>query len=193
MPVVLALPGSGRQSGSVLRSDGQPGPESLAFSQASVVTRGLWGSFLGVTPPLAPFSLRDCPATQIPTPPTPTDVAAVEGGGGDTQMCWRWEFGSQKMDSPFPGCARCPSLPGRTPHTQGCQGLGLGSLPQVPGGPHSGQGCHHPSLMLAVAIFWEVTVLKHGGQRVSGSGLESTSKWNLPFRKHSTFHLPASG
>ena len=94
-------------------------------------------------------------------------------------MCWRWEFGSQKMDSPFPGCARCPSLPGRTPHTQGCQGLGLGSLPQVPGGPHSGQGCHHPSLMLAVAIFWEVTVLKHGGQRVSGSGLESTSKWNL--------------
>lgn len=33
--------------------------------------------------------------------------------------------------------------------------------------------------MLAVTVFWEVTVLKHGGQRVSGSGLGSTSKWNL--------------
>lgn len=86
MPVVLALPGSGRQSGSVLRSDGQLGPESLAFSQASVVTRGLWGSFLGVTPPLAPFSLRDCPATQIPTPPPPPMSLLCKGAEG-THRC----------------------------------------------------------------------------------------------------------
>ena len=99
MPVVLALPGSGRQSGSILRADGQLGPESLAFSQAGVVTGGLWGSFPGVTPPLSPFSLRDCPPTY------PHHGATVEGGGGATEMWWRWEFGSQKMDGPFPGCA----------------------------------------------------------------------------------------
>lgn len=97
-------------------------------------------------------------------------------------MCWRWEFGSQKMDSPFPGCARCPSLPGRTPHARGCQGLGLGSLPL---------GSWGPTLRTGVAVTPASCLLSPSSGRSPSSNIAArrcpAPGWEAPPRGISSF------
>lgn len=95
MPGVLTLLGSGGQSGSILRSDGQLGPESLAFNQAGVATMGR-GSLPGDTSPrtFQPLGLPSHPDPHPPPPPMALPWKRAEGtqrcvGGGSSGLR-RW-------------------------------------------------------------------------------------------------------